>query len=127
VKRNKVFLHLERWLNDNIPFPKEVYRKYINSLYKNNELVNDKLEINSKLVEFSNIKTPILNVIAKNDNIVSYNAAKSLTLKVKSKINDLIEIEAGHIGVVMGKKAKETWEKTLEWFFKVNNIKNKKK
>ncbi|MFA7577736.1 MAG: hypothetical protein WC002_06665, partial [Candidatus Muiribacteriota bacterium] len=124
-KRNNTFVHLERWLNDNVAFPGEAYKEYIVKLYKENQLINGKLELDNFPVHLENIKVPVVNVIAKKDNIVPENAALSLNKKVSSEINDRIEIDAGHIGVIMGRKAKDAWEKMYEWYSKNTDVKEK--
>ena len=124
-KRNNTFVHLERWLNDNVAFPGEAYKEYIVKLYKENQLINGKLELDNVPVHLENINVPVVNVIAKKDNIVPENAALSLNKKVSSEINDRIEIDAGHIGVIMGRKAKDAWEKMYEWYSKNTDVKEK--
>jgi polyhydroxyalkanoate synthase len=116
-KRNRVFKHLERWLSDNIPFPGGVYREYITSLYQKNQLIKGEYVVNGRKVNLKNITVPFLNVTALRDNIVSSEAANPIMDVIGSEIKDKIEIDAGHIGVVMGKKAKEAWDCMSGWFY----------
>ena len=122
-KRNSTFMHLERWLNDNVAFPKEAYREYIKKFYQQNLLAKDELTIGEEKILLSDITVPVLNVIASKDNIVMKSAALSLNDKVSSEKKDIIEVDAGHIGVIMGRKAREAWDGMLSWFKDVNNIK----
>ncbi|MCK9224473.1 MAG: alpha/beta fold hydrolase [Candidatus Muirbacterium halophilum] len=122
-KRNNTFMHLERWLADNVSFPKEAYREYIKKFYQQNLLAKDELTLSDEKILLSDIKIPILSVIASKDNIVMKNAALALNEKVKSTQKDIIEVEAGHIGIIMGRKAKVAWEGIFDWFKKINVIK----
>jgi polyhydroxyalkanoate synthase len=121
-KRNSTFMHLERWLNDNVSFPKEAYREYIKKFYQKNLLAKDELTIGEQKILLSDINIPVLNVIADKDNIVMKEAALALNNKVSSKKKDLIEVDAGHIGIIMGRKAKQAWEGMFDWFSNINDI-----
>ncbi|PLX18081.1 MAG: hypothetical protein C0601_05665 [Candidatus Muiribacterium halophilum] len=114
-KRNNTFIHLERWLSDNIPFPKEAYREYIKGFYQDNLLPKGKLSIGNKKIDLKKLDVPVLSVLAKKDNIVPEQAALALHDMVGSEDKKLIEIDAGHIGVIMGRKANHAWCGMLNW------------
>ena len=42
---------MEKWLNDNIPVPGEVFREFIKYCYQENLLVQNKLKIKGRLVD----------------------------------------------------------------------------
>ncbi|MGM0607290.1 MAG: alpha/beta fold hydrolase [Candidatus Muiribacteriota bacterium] len=115
-KRNKTFFYLERWLNDNVDFPVTAYKDYIQEFYHKNSLAQDKLQLDGKKISLSNLKVPVLNVIARRDGIVPEKSAKFLNEKIKSEKKEILEIDAGHIGIIMGSKAKKAWESMFRWY-----------
>ncbi|MDD2715061.1 MAG: alpha/beta fold hydrolase [Candidatus Wallbacteria bacterium] len=117
ARKNDVFLHLERWLSDNVPFPKEAYRQYIREFYRENNLISGKFSLNGRKIKLSDIKAPVLSVIATRDSIVPAKASLALNEAV-SGTAETIEIDAGHIGIVMGRKAKEAWMGMTMWLTK---------
>ena len=61
---------MEKWLNDNIPVPGEVFREFIKYCYQENLLVRNKLKIKGRLVDLKKIECPVLNLIAEKDHLV---------------------------------------------------------
>ncbi|MBF0544681.1 MAG: alpha/beta fold hydrolase [Candidatus Riflebacteria bacterium] len=103
------FIHLERWVTDNIPVPREAYRDYLKLCYHKNAVVNNKVVLKGQEIDFRNFKTPILNIMAKKDHIVPIQSSQVLKDLVSSEITEVI-IDAGHVGVAMGKKAREMFQ-----------------
>lgn len=119
--RNRTFSNLEQWLCDNVPFPAQAYRQYIKGFYQENALVNETMTCAGERVSLANITMPVLNVVALKDNIVPAQAAKALNSMVSSPVNEHIDVDAGHIGVIMGSKAKDAWQGIGDWMEKVKS------
>ena len=110
------FLAMEKWLNDNIPVPGEVFREFIKYLYQENRLVRGELKIKDKRVDLKNITCPVLNLVAANDHLVPPESSKAVERYVSSKDKKTIVFPTGHIGLsVSSKSLRELWPKVAQW------------
>jgi len=110
------FLAMEKWVNDNIPVPGEVFREFIKYCYQENLLVQNKLRINGKVVNLKKIKCPVLNLVAENDHLVPPASSIPFNDLVGSEDKELIVFPTGHIGLsVSGKCHKELWPRVANW------------
>lgn len=110
------FLTMETWLNDNIPVPGEVYREFVKSLYQQNLLIQNRLTLGDRTVDLRQITCPVLNIMARNDDLVP--CAQSLTFNdaVGSPDRKAIVLPAGHIGLAVGGRAqREVWPQACDW------------
>jgi polyhydroxyalkanoate synthase len=110
------FFAMEKWLNDNIPVPGEVFREFVKYCYQENLLVKNKLRINGKLVDLRNIKCSVLNLIAEHDHLVPPASSIVFNDLISSKDKEAIVYPTGHIGLsVSSKSLKELWPRVAEW------------
>ncbi len=110
------FLTMETWLNDNIPVPGEVFREFVKYLYQKNLLTQNRLPVGKHVVNLRNIKCPILNIMATNDDLVPCVQSMPFNDLVGSTDRKAIVFEAGHIGLAMGSRAqREVWPQACEW------------
>ncbi len=113
------FLAMEKWLNDNIAVPGEVFREFIKYLYQENQLVENKLEVNGKLVELKNIKCSVMNLIAERDHLVPPESSIGFNDLISSKDKETIVFPSGHIGLsVSSKSLKGLWPDVADWIIK---------
>lgn len=110
------FLAMEKWLNDNIPVPGEVFREFIKYLYQENLLVKNKLKVGNKTVNLKNITCPVLNLIAQNDHLVPPESSKVFEDLISSTDKKTIVFPTGHIGLsVSSKSLKVLWPEVADW------------
>ncbi|MCI0454059.1 MAG: class III poly(R)-hydroxyalkanoic acid synthase subunit PhaC [Candidatus Dadabacteria bacterium] len=113
------FLAMEKWLNDNIPVPGEVFREFIKYCYQENLLVENKLKIKGRIVDLRKIKCPVLNLIAEKDHLVPPSTSIVLENLISSKDKETIIFPSGHIGLSVSSKAlKELWPSVAGWLAK---------
>lgn len=111
------FIALETWGNDNISFPGEAFRKYIEELYQKNALLTGELSLAGERVELRNIRCPLLAVTFEHDNIVPAKGAQILMDLVSSKDKELLHLPGGHVGAVVSKSAaKGLWPKISDFW-----------
>jgi polyhydroxyalkanoate synthase len=113
------YFTMETWLNDNIAVPGEVFREFVKGLYQKNLLVKGRMPVGKHTINLKNITCPVLNIMAKNDDLVP--CAQSLPFNdlVGSKDRHTIVVPAGHIGLAVGGKAqKESWPEAVKWLEK---------
>jgi polyhydroxyalkanoate synthase len=104
------------WLNDNIPVPGEVYRKFVKDLYQQNLLVKNQFWLGNRLVDLRKITCPVLNLMAKNDDLVPPSQSLPFNDLIGSEDRKAIVFPAGHIGMAVGSKAqRDLWPQTCDW------------
>jgi polyhydroxyalkanoate synthase len=110
------FLTTEMWLNDNIPVAGEVFREFVKYLYQKNLLVQNRMPVGKHTINLGNITCPIMNIMARNDDLVPCAQSAPFNDLVSSKDRKSIVVPAGHIGLAIGSKAqKEVWPGVCEW------------
>jgi len=116
------YLYMETWLNDNIPVPGEVYREFAKYLFQQNLLTKNRLPIGKHIVDLRKITCPLLNLMARNDDLVPCAQTEPLNDLVSSKDKEKIIWPAGHIGLaVSGRAQKELWPRALNGLQSVPN------
>jgi polyhydroxyalkanoate synthase len=117
------FLAMQTWINDNIPFPGEAYRKYIKECYQENHLVQGKLVVDGQRVDLAQITCALLIIIASKDHICPPQSAAVLDSLVSSTDKQVLEIPGGHIGIVAGRSASGSlWPRLADWLIARSDV-----
>ena len=104
------FFALETWGNDNVSFPGEFYRRYIEELYRGDALVEGRFTLSGAPVRLEAIECPTLVVSFEHDNIVPAASAKALLEHVGAKDKLGMHLNGGHVGAVVSRAAaKSLW------------------
>lgn len=109
AKAAESIVALESWLNDNVNVPGELYRGYVKLCYHENAIRNRRFDFDGTQIDLEKVTTPVMNVMASKDHIVPIESSRCLSQLVSGPVTDLV-IDAGHIGVVMGRKARGMFE-----------------
>lgn len=111
------FLALESWGNDNVSFPGEAYRTYIEDLYRDDKLIRGELSLGGRPAKLSNIDCPTLVVTFEHDNIVPGPSASPLVEKIGARDKQHIHLPGGHVGAVVSRKASTSlWPGMSDWW-----------
>lgn len=108
---------LDQWISDKIPFPGEVFRKFIRDLYQENLLSKGEFMINEKPADLKNITCPLLNIVAEFDHVFPEKSAKALNSLVSGPV-DYHVISAGHVTLVALFPQREETFKLISTFLK---------
>jgi polyhydroxyalkanoate synthase len=104
------FLATEQWGTDNVSFPGECYARYIEDLYRGNQLVGGSFTVLGRAARLSSITCPTLAVAFADDHIVPVASAQPLIDLVAAADKKLVVDRGGHVGAVVSKKAsKRLW------------------
>jgi polyhydroxyalkanoate synthase subunit PhaC len=115
-KHRESFVALETWASDNVAFPAAAYRTYIRELYQDNALLRDEHRALGRRVWLSDIRCPVLCVVATRDTICPPAAASALLDRVGAEDRTLLTIPGGHVGAVVGSRAPgELYGPMAEW------------
>ena len=93
------------WANDHVPFPGATARQTLEMLVRENAFVCDALRLDGEHVSLKDITVPMLTVIAERDHIVPEPVARPLPELVGSEESDELRLDAGHVGLVVGRTA----------------------
>ena len=91
---------LDCWGKDKIPFPAEVFRKFIKGLYQENQLSKGEFKIGGRNVDLSKIDFPLLNITAQFDHVFPENAAKKLNDLVSGPV-EYYNLPGGHVTIIV--------------------------
>lgn len=115
------FLALERWGNDNVSLPGELYKTYVNELYRGDALMKGTLKVSGRPAALKQITCPTLAVTFAHDNIVPRGAAAALIPAISSARKEELHLPGGHVGAVVSKLAAKTLWPTLSSFFQTHD------
>ena len=105
-------LALETWGNDNVSFPGEAYRRYVEELYRGDALAAGTLRVSGRPARLDSIRCPVLAVTFEHDNIVPWASAAAVLDLVGSREKEHVHLPGGHVGAMVSKSAaKGLWPK----------------
>ena len=109
------FQAMGQWTRDHIPFPGQAFRETV-ELMRDESLMHDRVQLDGRAISLRDLHWPLLNVVAAKDHIVPCAATRPVTDLVGSEQTELLELAAGHVGLVMGKAAATTtMPRLLAW------------
>jgi polyhydroxyalkanoate synthase len=104
------FLALETWGNDNVSFPGEVWRKWVEELYRGDAFARGELTLSGRPALMQNVDCPLLVVSFEHDNIVPRASAAPLLELSTSADKQELHLSGGHVGAVVSRgAAKKLW------------------
>jgi polyhydroxyalkanoate synthase len=107
---------INRWVEDVIPFAGSAFRQFVLDYVRGNELIKGEHEVNGQCVELSNIRAPLLNIVARYDHIVAQPQAESIMELVSSEDKELRVIPSTHVGIMASGRARyKLWPEVVEW------------
>jgi polyhydroxyalkanoate synthase len=93
------------WSEDHVPFPGAAARQTMEMLVRDNAFMTGGLRLGGDPVSLEDIKIPRLTVIAERDHIVPEPVAAPLPDLLGSEESDVLRLDAGHIGLAVGRTA----------------------
>ncbi|MDQ3971297.1 MAG: class III poly(R)-hydroxyalkanoic acid synthase subunit PhaC [Thermoproteota archaeon] len=94
------FLRIEKWIFDTPPIAGETYRQWIEDIQQKNLLIKNEMKIGNEIIDLSNIKVPLLNIVAEEDHLVSPQCSLPLNDSVSSIDKRLMRFHTGHVGLI---------------------------
>jgi polyhydroxyalkanoate synthase len=110
------FIRMEKWIFDSPDVPGETFRQFIKDCYQNNLLIQNKMELDGRLVDLKKITMPLLNFYGQFDHLVPSEACDRLSREVGSQDTEDICLQTGHIGIYVSSKSQEQFApKIIRW------------
>jgi polyhydroxyalkanoate synthase len=111
------FARMERWLDEGVDVAGTTYAEFMRTIYQDNELYRNVLELDGEHVDVENIDMPVLQVVGEYDDLVPSEASTPFNDVVGSDDTAVIEFPTGHIGIsVSSSSHDEYWPRVAEWF-----------
>jgi polyhydroxyalkanoate synthase len=92
------------WATDQVPLPGGVARQ-LKRLVEDNALLNDRVFLGGDRVRLSDIRVPFMHVLGLRDHIIPEPAASPLVGLIGSEDKQELRLDAGHIGLMVGRTA----------------------
>ncbi len=92
---------LERWSDDSVPFPAEMYREYVRACYFENRLMRGGWRCGGRPVDLGAARIPAVAIAASDDHIVPVSAAHALA-RVWGGATRTVTLRGGHVGICVG-------------------------
>jgi polyhydroxyalkanoate synthase subunit PhaC len=105
------------WATEQVPLPGGVARQIV-EMVRENPLMTERLVVGGDRVRLSDIAFPFLHVLASRDHIIPESAAGPLIGLVGSRDKQELRLDAGHVGLLVGKTAAKTTLPTIIDFLK---------
>jgi polyhydroxyalkanoate synthase subunit PhaC len=101
------------WSDDHVPFPGAAAEETVRMLVRDNGMLTDRLTVGGDPVHLGDIRVPFLTVRANRDHIVPPDATAPLIDLVGSPDKHELCLDAGHMGLVVGRTAARTTVPTI--------------
>jgi polyhydroxyalkanoate synthase len=107
---------IARWTRDHVPMPGAAFRQVVESWLRDNAFLTNRLTLAGRKIDLRSIRVPVLGVITLRDEIVPPAAARPIGDVVGSEDFELMEIDSGHIGLTVSRKAaRVTIPQIVDW------------
>jgi polyhydroxyalkanoate synthase len=108
------------WASGHIPFPGATFVEMIRKLSRENSLTTGKVAFGGRIRELSSITAPFLNIYGSKDHVAPPESVKPLTGLVGSRKAEQRELNAGHIGLLVGSTMRaKTMPTVIGWLDEV--------
>ncbi len=104
-ERARSYLRMEKWLQDCPDQAGQAFEEFVEAFYQDNRLVTGGLTIGGREIRLDNLRQPILNIYGSQDHLVPPDASRALRTLTASRDYQEVEVLAGHIGVLMGRRS----------------------
>lgn len=111
--QTKKFLRVEKWLYDAPDQPGKAFSELVKDFYQQNKLIKNNFRVNNQPILLKNIHLPILNVMARFDEIIPMSASSVLKKYIGSSDYTEQIFASGHIGIYVSDKVGKTLPKAI--------------
>jgi len=107
---------IAHWTSDHVPMPVGVADQVINHWLRENAFTTGRLRLAGVPVDLRSITCPTLCVLTLRDEVIPPAAARPLSQMLGSEDFEMLELQAGHIGLAFGRAASQLLHpRLIEW------------
>lgn len=122
TEKTEKFLRVEKWLNDAPDQAGQAFVDLAEHFYRDNKLIAGKLFLDGRRVDLKRVTTPVLNVMAKEDEIVPVSASRCLEHYLGSTVYASRMYPSGHIGIYVSDKVGKRMPKSIAAWLKKKRV-----
>jgi len=112
----EMFELFERWMVSDVPLAGQIFRELVLELFKRNALVKGEFKLGDKKVDLRQIKCPLLNIVAEDDDVVHSQSSVGLPHYVGGTDKRNLMFPTGHLGAVVSSGAMaKLWPEVGSW------------
>ncbi len=112
----RTFDSINTWINELIPYPRDVFRQVVKDVVAGNKLMTDELYFGGQRCELGAIRQSLLAFAGRDDNVALPKATHAIMDRVGSADKELVEVTGGHVAIIGGSLAPhEVWDRTIGW------------
>jgi polyhydroxyalkanoate synthase len=100
------------WATDHVPLPGGIARQ-VTQMVKDTAIINDRVVLGGDPVHFADITTPFIHVLGNRDHIVPEASSAPLIGLIGSADKHEMRLNAGHVGLLVGRTAATTTIPTI--------------
>lgn len=112
------FLQVEKWLNDAPDQTGASFFELVKELYQGNKLIKGEFYLMGQKIDLSKLSIPVLNVMAKEDEIVPMSASRALKKYIASSDYSERVFSSGHIGIYISDRVGKRMPKAIAHWLK---------
>ncbi len=110
------FAAMQLWIFDQVDFPGAAFRRYIQALYQQNQLIHFRFTVHDRLVDLGRITCPVLTIASEHDETAPAHSVAILNDLVSSPDQELLLLKGPHVGMVAGRSAPQhLWPPLAAW------------
>jgi polyhydroxyalkanoate synthase len=112
------FLRVEKWLHDVPDQTRFSFVELIKELYAQNKLIKGQWYLGNKRIDLTNLKMPVLNIMATQDEIIPISASRVLQKYIANENYTQKLFPSGHIGIYISDKIGKNMPKAIAHWLK---------
>jgi polyhydroxyalkanoate synthase len=110
------FLRMEKWIFDSPDQAGETYRQFLKDFYQGNKLIKGEVLVGDRRVDLGQISTPVLNLYAEKDHLVTPASSLALEKYVGTEDYTVRSFPVGHVGMYVSSKVQKSLPPLIaEW------------
>jgi polyhydroxyalkanoate synthase len=110
---------IDLWSRDQIPFAGACFAQTTRMLFRENRLAKNTMRLGGRPIDLKSITCPFLNLIADKDYLAPIESASPLTSAVGSSDVEEVRVDAGHVGLFIGRSAQKlALPKVTDWIYR---------
>lgn len=115
----ELFFAVDRWANDNIDLPGEVFRKFATEVFHADRFRRGSTVVAGRRADLSAITCPLLNIAAERDWIVPPESVEPLNNAVNSDEVRFMVVGGGHVSLLVEPRHRVYWKEISDFLLAV--------
>lgn len=112
----RAWLAVCAWVDEGVPFPGAAYQEWYRDLFQRNALIEGKQRLAGERVDLGRLTCPVLAVAGTLDAVTPVTMARPWPDVVGSSDAELVELAAGHVGMMVGPAGPgDMWPRLRRW------------